>query len=261
MKKQKILTGMLFVALLMPVSEAKAQGWPTFDVAKLASLITNLIGRFQPVPQVLSRVNQVKSTISQIQAVGQAVVSGDLKSLGKAAMAGLQTSSFSKGFSVSSIESAAKGSNGASDSSKAIKDSFFSLKSDKVGDVEVFKEQQKVRKEYRKKVLSEMLSKAIYLSTNAATLSQERFEKADKAMKNAETIQDSINANTMMIMAGNYERLNLISLELAKTKKNLVGVLFGMPVSGYIKPTPVKNIKMGDVKYSDEEKDEIDVDL
>ena len=55
MKKQILLTGMLTISLLIPVSEAKAQGWPTFDVAKLASLITNLVGRFQPIPQVLIR--------------------------------------------------------------------------------------------------------------------------------------------------------------------------------------------------------------
>ena len=261
MKKQKFLTGMLLIALLMPVSEAKAQGWPTFDVAKLASLITNLIGRFQPVPQVLSRVNQVKSTISQIQAVGQAALSGDLKALGKAAAAGLQMDSFTKGRSQSPIESAAKGSNGSSDSSKAIKDTLFALNDENIGSVETYKEQKKVRKEYRRSVSSETLSKAFYLAMNAATLSQERFEKADKAMKEAETIQDSINANTMMIMAGNYERLNMISVELAKTKKNLVEKLSGMPINGFIKPTPTKNVKMGDVEYSDQEKDEIDVDM
>ena len=218
MKKQKILTGMLFVALLMPVSEAKAQGWPTFDVAKLASLITNLIGRFQPVPQVLSRVNQVKSTISQIQAVGQAALAGDLKALGKAAAAGLNMDSFTKGRLKSPIETAAKGSSGSADSSKAVKDTLFSLKDNKAVAVDKFNEIHKARKDYVKTVASETLSKAYYLATNAAEQSEERFKKADEAMKNAETIQDSINANTMMIMAGTYERLNQISLELAKTK-------------------------------------------
>ena len=91
MKKQILLTGMLTISLLIPVSEAKAQGWPTFDVAKLASLITNLVGRFQPIPQVLSRVNQVKTTMSQIQAVGQAAMSGDLKSIGQAASGALKS--------------------------------------------------------------------------------------------------------------------------------------------------------------------------
>ena len=258
MKKQIFLTGMLTLALLTPVSEAQAQGWPTFDVAKLASLITNLIGRFQPVPQVLSRVNQVKSTISQVQAVGQAALSGDLKALGKAAAAGLQLDSFTNGRSQSPVEASAKGANGAKDAMKAVKNSLFNLKENAT--TEERKEINVVRREYQAAVSSEVLAKAFYMAMNAGKQSAERFKKADEAMKNAETVQDSVNANTLMIMAGNYERLNQISLELSKMKKELVGRVNSMPSGGFAKPAPIKDLEMGAGKYTEEEKDEIDVD-
>ena len=80
-------------------------------------------------------------------------------------------------------------------------------------------------------------------------------------MKNAGTIHDSVNANTMMIMAGNYERLSQISLELVRIKQEMVDKMVAMPVAGYSKPQPVKDLKMGDAVFSEEEKDEIDVDF
>lgn len=259
MKKQVILTGLLTVSLLMPVSEAKAQGWPTFDVAKLASLITNLIGRFQPVPQVLSRVNQVKTTISQIQAVGQAALSGDLKSIGKAAAGALQSGAFTGG-KKSKITGAAEGSNGASDASKEIKNSMF-FKGNEEFSTQKNQEIKNARKEFLKEAQSEALATSFYMATNSVTQSEERFKKADEAMKNAETVQDAVNANTMMIMNGNYERLNQIALKLAFLKKTTAENLFSLPASGYKKPEPAKDMKMGEGEYSVQEKDEIDVDF
>lgn len=261
MKKQIFLTGMLAFTLLTPVSDAKAQGYPTFDVAKLASLITNLIGRFQPVPQVLSRVNQVKSTIAQVQAVGQAALSGDLKALGKAAAAGLQTDAFSGGNIRAAFENVAKGDNGASDSSKKIKESLFSLQKGKVLSTEDQKAIADARKEYQKNTASEVLAKALYMTMNAPRMSEERFKKADEAMKNAETIQDSVNANTLMLMAGNFERLNQIAIDLASLKSMMIAKINKMPVSGYKKPEPLKGVTLGEGTFSDEEKDEADVNF
>lgn len=259
MKKQILLTGMLTVSLLMPVSEAKAQGWPTFDVAKLASLITNLVGRFQPIPQVLSRVNQVKTTMSQIQAVGQAAVSGDLKSIGRAAAGALKSGAFSGG-KKSKISKAAEGADGAADASKKVKEIMFVSEKEDVS----MEERQQVtdeRKEYKKAVDAEVLSTAFYMAVNSAKQSEERFKKADEAMKNAETVQDAVNANTMMLMNGNYERLNQIALLLAKLKSKATDGVISSPAGGREKPEPVKNLKLGEGEYSVEEKDEIDVDF
>ena len=257
MNRKVLLTGLLTVALLAPVSEAHAQGWPTFDVAKLASLISNLIGRFQPIPQVLSRVNQVKTTIAQVQAVGQAALSGDLKAVGKAAAAGLQDGAFGER-GTALFEKAAKGNNGATDATKKIKETLFSLKSAAPSQEERDKVSE-ARDEIFKKVSSEKMAKALYLAVNGTLLSAERFKKADEAMKNAETVQDSVNANTLMIMAGNYEKMNQISLQLSELKKITAAQIKTMPVGPRKKPVPVKNLKIGDFTYSDEEKDEIDV--
>ena len=61
MKKHVLLTSVLTVSLLMPIGEAKA-GWPTFDVAKLSSLITNLVARYQPIQPALIHINQLKTS-------------------------------------------------------------------------------------------------------------------------------------------------------------------------------------------------------
>ncbi len=259
MKKQVLLTGMLTVSLLMPLSEARAQGWPTFDVAKLASLITNLVGRFQPVPQVLSRVNQVKTTMTQIQAVGQAAMTGDLKAIGQAAASAFESGAFSGG-KETDVSKAAEGSNGATDASKKIKDTMFSKKGVEFT-MEELAEVGRIRDEWKKGAHSEALARSFFTAVNAAKQAEERFKKADEAMKNAETIQDSINANTMMIMTGNYERLNQIALKLAGLKKLTADYITGLPASGYTKPEPKKNMKLGEGEYSVEEKDEIDVDF
>ena len=252
MKKRMFLTGLLALALLTPASPAKAQGWPTFDVAKLASLITNLIGRFQPIPQVLSRVSQVKTTMAQLKAVGKAAMAADLKSIGMKAAAGLQKDAFSGGRSSSPIEKAATGSNGAADSSKAIKSTLFSLDKNKELTMDDVSKINTARQEYRRKVADEVLSTSFYMATNAPKQSAERFQKATETMQNASTVQDSINANTMMIMAGNFERLNQIVIDLAKLKMKSVEQLDTFPTTGFIKPKPPKSedLKMGDVTYT-----------
>lgn len=261
MKRRIILTGLLTLALLTPVSDAKAQGWPTFDVAKLASLITNLIGRFQPIPQVLSRVNQVKTAMSQIKAVGQTAMAGNLKALGKAASEGLHQDAFTNGRAKNFLEKAAEGVNGATDATKQAKSALFSLNKNKTPTTEDFTVTNNLRKKMSNEVSSEVLSTSLYLVMNAPQQSIERFKKADDALAKAETIQDSINANTMMIMVGNYERLNQIVLSLVTLKQKAIGALNAMPTFGFVKPEMIKDLKMGDSVYTEQEKDEADVNF
>ncbi|MBR4126741.1 MAG: hypothetical protein IKR09_04105 [Alphaproteobacteria bacterium] len=261
MKRRIFLTGLLTLALLTPVSDAKAQGWPTFDVAKLASLITNLIGRFQPIPQVLSRVSQVKTAMSQIKAVGQAVTAGNLKSLGKAASEGLRQDAFTNGRAKNFLEKAATGVNGATDAAKKAKSALFSLNKNKTPTIEDFTVTNNLRKNMSNEVSSEVLSTSLYLAFNAPQQSIERFKKADEALAKAETIQDSVNANTMMIMVGNYERLNQIMLSLLALKQKTMYALNAMPTTGFAKPEAIKDLKMGDSVYTEQEKDEADVNF
>ncbi len=260
--KKILLTSVLAVSFLMPASEVKAQGWPTFDVAKLASLVTNLVGRFQPVPQVLSRVNQVKTTMAQIQAVGQAALSGDLKAIGQQAAGALMSGAFSTVTSGVSndMSKAAEGDNGATNASKKAEDTMFAPKN-KEYSMEERSETLNARKEYQRQASEELISTSFYMAVNAPKQSEERFKKADEAMKNAETLQDAINANTMMIMNGNYERLNQIALKLASLKSDTATRLGELPSDGYKKPKPIKGLKMGLGEFSVEEKDEIDVDF
>ena len=259
MKRRMFLTGLLTLALLFSASDAKAQGWPTFDVAKLASLITNLIGRFQPIPQVLSRVNQVKTAMSQIKAVGQTAMAGNLKSLGKAASEGLRQDAFTNGRSKNFLEKAAEGVNGATDAAKKAKSALFSK--NKAPTTEDFTVTNNLRKEMSKAVSSEVLSTSLYLAMNAPQQSVERFKKADEALAKAETIQDGINANTMMIMVGNYERLNQITLSLAVLKQKAMYTLNAMPTTGFTKPEMIEGLKMGDAVYTEQKKDEADVNF
>mgnify|MGYP007090221655 CR=1 FL=1 len=257
MKKQVLLSSVLSVSLLMPLSQAKAQGWPTFDVAKLAALVTNLVGRYQPIPEVLNRVNQVKTMQGQIEAVGQAAAARDLKSMGKATSEVAKSDAF-KGLKKEKtpIAQAAEGSNGADEASKKVKSSLFALK-----DVKLTAEQRSeiraLRKEYQKGVNAE----SVFFATNAAKQSQERLDKADAAAKNANTLQDNVNANTLMLMAGNMERLNQIALKLSTLQQKSMETLNTVPVGGYPKPEPVKDLQLGQGTYSVEEKDEINVNF
>ncbi len=261
MKKQVLLTSVLSVSLLMPLSQAKAQGWPTFDVAKLAALVTNLVGRYQPIPEVLNRVNQVKTMQGQIEAVGQAAAARDLKSMGKATSEVAKSDAF-KGLKKEKtpIAQAAEGSNGADEASKKVKSSLFALK-----DVKLTAEQRSeiraLRKEYQKGVNAELLARSVFFATNAAKQSQERLDQADAAAKKANTLQDNVNANTLMLMAGNMERLNQIALKLSTLQQKSMETLNTVPVGGYPKPEPVKDLQLGQGTYSVEEKDEINVNF
>mgnify|MGYP007082501557 FL=1 len=128
--------------------------------------------------------------------------------------------------------------------------------------MEESREIDQARKEFKKSATAEALGTSLYMAINSAQQSEERFKKADEAMKNAETLQDSVNANTMMIMNGNYERLNQIALKLAELQKATSTLISSTPSSGFKKPEPVKGLKLrSGEEFSVEEKDEIDVDF
>lgn len=258
LNKRSIYTGLLTLALLMPVSEAKAQGWPNFDVAKLASLITNLVAKFQNVPGVLNRINQVKSTLSQIQAVGQAAMAGDLKALGKQAAGSLKADSFTGG-KKSPVEEAAEGSdsNGSAVAAGKLKDVYFlssAQKKDKAAQEAV----KQARTELQNGTQDYMITKSLHLAMNSTKDTEARMKSINDALSNAQTLQDNLNANTMVIMANNFEKLNRISLMIAQMKKMSTDQIMKMPYTGFEKPEPPKLEGAGGQLNI---KDEIDVDL
>ena len=149
----------------------------------------------------------------------------------------------------------------AEDAVKKIKEKMFFL-NDQAPSMEESREIDQARKEFKKSATAEALGTSLYMAINSAQQSEERFKKADEAMKNAETLQDSVNANTMMIMNGNYERLNQIALKLAELQKATSTLISSTPSSGFKKPEPVKGLKLrSGEEFSVEEKDEIDVDF
>ena len=109
----------------MPIGEAKA-GWPTFDVAKLSSLITNLVARYQPIQPALIHINQLKTSAEQVQSFAKAVVSGDINAIGKQAQTAFKAGAFLVGDTMHYMD-VAKGSNGVKDAMKNLKNDFFAL--------------------------------------------------------------------------------------------------------------------------------------
>lgn len=256
LNKRYISTGILALALLMPVSEAKAQGWPIFDVAKLASQITNLVGRFQPVPQVLSRVNQVKSTLEQIKAAGQAAMSGDLKSLGKQASGALKSDVFSKKKTPADKAAEGSDSNGSALASAKIKDVYYIIGGEKAqGAIE---EVAKARQTLNDDTKDFYSTKTLHAAMNAAKDAGVRVKAIDDAMANATTLHDNVNANTIALMANNFEKLNRITLLVAEMSKNTTGKILQSPMAGFEKP---ELPKLEGVEGNLVVKDEINVDL
>jgi len=264
MKKRIFLISLLMFAFLTPVSGAHAQGYPTFDVAKLASLITNLIGRFQPVPQVLSRINQVKETIKQIEAVSKDAVVGKLKSFASSASSAFQEGAFSNGLPKSVIAEAAASADGAKQAAQKVMDTMFVLNDNVQQDISTtmaqIQQAEQARKEYVDRMSKEALAKLLYMTSTASEMAQERMQKANEAVKNAQSIQDGINANTMMIMVGNFERLNQILVSLVSLKRQVVAGICSTPVTGYKKPDPYK-LSLGGAEYVEDVKGGPDVDL
>lgn len=258
LKKRILLTGILTIALASPMP-AQA-GWPVFDVAKLASLISNLAGRYQPVAQVLSRINQVKTIQGQIEAQGKAVMSGDIKALGKIAGKSLKKESFSSAPALE-IEKKAQGGATATEVSDAVWDTYFFPAGSNPSQDEINKKKE-ARDKLWKKVRSAYVAKAIYFSNSSKPLAEERIKKIEEAMNNSKTMQDAVNANTVAVMANNFEKLNQMTMLVVQMQKDTVERMNNTPYTRYLKPEPPKfdaeTVKeMGDIVV----KDEADVDL
>lgn len=253
-KKHKILIGLMTGVFLMPLSEAKAQGWPTFDVAKLSALVMNLAGRYQPIPSGLQRISQVKDIQSQVKGVAAGEISGELKSFGKEALKSVQGDSFS--FGKTAVAKA--GDSGAAAASKKAEETLFLKKGQPTS--EQIAAMKEARAEANELALNQLAAKSVYMISNGPKENAERIEKIMKADADAATLQDKVNANTMAIMANNVEMLNQISLLMAKMEYDISTYINDMPPTGYTKPTaPVIE---GPSEYNDSfEKDEIDVDL
>lgn len=254
-KKHKILIGLMAGVFLMSPSGAKAQGWPTFDVAKLSALVMNLAGRYQPIPSGLQRISQVKDIQSQVKGVAAGEISGELKSFGKEALKSVQGDSFS--FGKTAVAKA--GDSGAAAASKKAEETLF-LKGNGQPTSEQIAAMKAARAEANELALNQLAAKSVYMISNGPKENAGRIEKVMKADADAATLQDKVNANTMAVMANNVEMLNQISLLMAKMEYDISTYINDIPPTGYTKPkAPVIE---GPSEYNDSfEKDEIDVDL
>ena len=264
MKKQLFLIGILAFSMMFPAVGAQAEedgGWPTFDVAKLASLVTNLVARSRVVPQTVTRVNQVKSMIGQIQGTNQAAIARDLKEMTQEVKEGVRQEAYSSKKEKSPITEAAKGINGAKDASKKVKEILFVSSKVKKPTDEEMKKVNDLRQRLKNEIAYETLARSLYVSVTGPKNIQKYFQKADQATLQAQTLQDNINANTMMFMVGNFGRLNQISLDLAVLRNSMYSQLMKTPVTGYSKPVPIKGLQMGKSEYNEQEKDEVDVNF
>lgn len=258
MKKHVFITGMLAASLLMPVGEAKA-GWPTFDVAKLSSLITNLVARYQPIQPALTHINQLKTSAEQVQSFAKAVVTLDINQIGKQAQTAFKAGAFLVGDTMHYMD-VAKGSNGVKDAMKNLKNDFFVL------------DQKEVTSEDKTKIAGarvaavrdankEAMVTAMYMATTGVEQVQKSMEKATEAAKNASSLHDNVNAATLALMSTNFAKMNQLVVKLANMKKEQTKQFSSLSISGYSKPQTIKNYKLGEGTYSEEEKEEINVNF
>ena len=262
MKKRIFLLGLMAFSLLTPVSQARAEeddkSWPVFDVAKLASLVTSLVARYQSVPEDVRRVTQLNEMIENIKAVNQATVAAELKAMTDQVKRGVAQENYRFGSGKTQIEEAAQGANGAKDAAKKIKEVLFYPKD---APADERKRVAEARKEYKRNLDSEAVARSLYATFGTTPNVENYFRKAAGAMENAGTFQDGVNANTMMIMVGNFIRINQMALALAGLRDYAFTQIKDMPPGGYFIPCPIKNMTAGKSVYNEQEKDEIDVDF
>ena len=266
MKKQLLLLGLIAFSLLTPVSQARAEeeekSWPVFDVAKLASLVTNLVARYQVAPQTVERISQVNTMVENIKGVNQASVARDLKEMIQEVNKGVSQESYAFGSKAKDdITEAAAGANGAKDAAKKVKDVLFLSTDDGEPSEADRRRIVNVRKQYKKNLEYETVARSLYVAISGPMNMEEYFNKADKALREAETLQDSINANTMMVMVGNFGRINQISLSLADMRYKMFATISQLSLTGYMKPCPIKDLQMAKSVYNEQEKDEINVNF
>lgn len=254
-KKRTIFVGVMTAVFLLSPSGAKAQGWPVFDVAKLAGLITHLAGRLQPIPQNVQRISQIKDMKTQIQATATGTISGGLKSMAGDLAKSLDGNAFS--FGSTKVDKA--GEEGAEAATKAFETSMFHEKG-KERSKDDISETLEAREEMRELARKQLMSKALYTTSTGPEETKKWLEKIEKANEEAKSLEDKVNANTLAVIANSYERLNQLTLKLAQAEYDIADYMTNTPPGGYEKPKPMTFTEKSD--YQDSfEKDEIDVDL
>ena len=102
----------------------------------------------------------------------------------------------------------------------------------------------------------------MYFTFTANERAKKRMAETKKAQEKIKTVQDAVNAGTMLIMSRNFEMLNQVSLLTTQSMQDTIIRMNNSPFARYVKPEPPKFDKeavkeMGDLKV----KDEADVDL
>lgn len=258
LKRKLILTGLLTTALMTPA--AAQAGWPTYDVAKLASLISNLAARYQPIAGLVQRTEQLAEMKKQIEAAGKAAMSGDVKSMGKVAGKALKSDSFS---SIPPLPHEKKAKNGGSaqEVTDVLWDTYFFKQNENPSQAQM-NEKRKARELMRAKVELVYKAKSLYYTNKAKSAGEERVKKIENAMEKAGTLQDAVNANTVAVMSLNFERLDQVSMMVSQLQREGVRQLYKAPFTRMTKPEPPEfgaeaEKEMGSLKV----KDEADVDL
>lgn len=257
LKKQLILAGFLTAALFTPT---QAEAWVTIDVTKATGLISALASRYQPIATTLERIEQVKETKATIESTAKAAMSGDLKSAGKTAVKLTNRETFSK-IPDLPFEKEAKNGASAKEVSDTVWDTYFFPTGANPEQSQLTKKRI-ARLKLDEKVKLTLKAKSLYFAMTADERAQKRMEETKKAQEQVKTVQDAVNAGTMLVMARNFEMLNQISLQTTQSLHDSVIRMVNAPYARYVKPEPPKFDKelvneVGDLKI----KDEADVDL
>lgn len=248
-KKHLLISGVLTLAFLAPVTKAHAQGYPTFDVAKLAGLISHFAGRLQPIPAIVQRVKQVVDIQGQVRAKASGMMSGGLANMAKDKIGSLKSDAFTKG--KSPVMDA--GENGSDAASKKAADAFFYKVKGKRGSNDEVEAVSKARRDALAQATGQITAKSIYMAMNLPTNLEDQLKTIKEADEKAESLHDKVNANTMAVMIRGVNRLEQISFLTMQMEKQVVTNLTTMPPEGYVKPVAPS--------VDTSEKDEIDVDL
>ena len=257
LKKQLILTGFLTAALFAP---AQAKAWITVDVTKATGLISALASRYQPIATTLERIEQVKETKATIDSTAKAAMAGDLKSAGKTAAKLSSRDTFSKMPDLP-FEKEAKNGASAKEVSDAVWDTYFFPTGANPEQDQIVKK-RKARRNLWNKVQMTFKAKSMYFAMTADERAKKRMAETKKAQEKIKTVQDAVNAGTMLIMSRNFEMLNQVSWLTTQSMQDTIIRMNNSPFARYVKPEPPKFDKeavkeMGDLKV----KDEADVDL
>lgn len=253
MNKSKLFLASLCMTGALMTSPAHA-GWPIFDVSKTASLVVGLVGRYQPIKEKLDSIKEVKDMYDTIKAKGLAGMIGNIGGLGKilsGKLEGLKSANNSK----IPHEDVARNDGTLNDITKAFTDYYF-IETGKIATQEESNNIKERRNVLKDKITRSVMTQALHYAYSSADDFANWNEQINKAMDNAKTDQDAINANTTVTMAANFERMKLISLTVAKMQKDAFSKLVTAPEGQYRLPPEPTIEELEQCK-----KDELDVDL